>query len=135
MADLHPCPICGAPPQVDHGLSDAPFDPPLVYCATVHLNLGGPGEAQGCPMCAESPAIWNALCELTAETQGRLMCRVCGGTLRPGRALQRTVVAGGLDFAGDAEAVTFSAEGPGVLVDCMKCEACGHSTTVGADYG
>lgn len=57
-------------------------------------------------------------------------CRRCGGIMRPGKAMGQTVT-GLPDFAGDNVAVTVSPGGPGRLLDCLKCEACGHSISVG----
>jgi hypothetical protein len=45
----------------------------------------------------------------------------------PGVAMAQTY--GGIpDFHGH-EVVTMSPSGPGVLVDCLKCNVCGHSVT------
>ena len=57
-------------------------------------------------------------------------CRKCGGEIKPGKALAQTFT-GLPDFPGK-EVVTISAGGPGRLIDCMKCEACGHSVTPNA---
>ena len=62
-------------------------------------------------------------------------CRKCGGTMRPSKALAQTFTAGTPDFPGDTHASTFSAGGPGELIDCMKCEACGWSVTKGDGDG
>ena len=56
-------------------------------------------------------------------------CRRCGGQMRLGRALISTI-RGQPDFA-DGEVVTQSPGGPGRLVDCLKCSACGHSVFIG----
>lgn len=52
-------------------------------------------------------------------------CRKCGGQMKPGKAIQQTYT-GMPDFPNGA-VVTLSAGGPGRLVDCDKCEKCGHS--------
>jgi hypothetical protein len=52
-------------------------------------------------------------------------CPRCGGAMRPGKAMVSTVT-GTPDFPG-CEVVTMSPGGPGRLVDCLKCEGCGHS--------
>lgn len=52
-------------------------------------------------------------------------CKRCGGLMRVGRALDQTYT-GVADFIG-GEVCTVSAGGPGRLVACLKCEACGHS--------
>ncbi len=57
-------------------------------------------------------------------------CRVCGGTMQPGQALQD--VYGGIpDFPGGA-VMTMSPTGNAVMVSCIKCETCGHSLTANA---
>ena len=58
-------------------------------------------------------------------------CRKCGGTMRSSKALAQTLTAGTPDFPDDTHASTFSAGGPGELINCMKCEACGWSVTKG----
>lgn len=58
-----------------------------------------------------------------------LHCKKCGSPMQPGKAIAQTVT-GMPDFPGDKSAVTLSAGGPGVLIDCMKCVACGWSMTV-----
>lgn len=57
-------------------------------------------------------------------------CRKCGGQMKPGKAIAQTFT-GTPEWPG-AEAVTMSAGGPGKLVDCEKCEDCGHSVTTGS---
>lgn len=56
-------------------------------------------------------------------------CPKCGGAMKPGQALQSTFT-GSADLPG-GEAVTMSPGGPGKLVGCLKCTACGHSVTKG----
>lgn len=56
-------------------------------------------------------------------------CYRCGGHLRPGIAMQSTFT-GRPDFA-DGEVVTMSPGGPGRIVRCMKCVACGSSVAMG----
>ena len=54
-----------------------------------------------------------------------MKCRRCGGAMAPGVALAQTH--GGVpDFPG-GDVVTVSPSGPGRLIDCLKCEKCGHS--------
>lgn len=66
-----------------------------------------------------------ALWELAASTQeiesAQQTCRKCGGQMRPGKAIAQT-----FDCSDEG---TMSPGGPGKLVDCLKCEACGASTT------
>ena len=57
-------------------------------------------------------------------------CRKCGTDMAPGKALVQTFTRGSPDLGG--EVMTFSAGGPGKLIDCWKCVACGHSITVEA---
>lgn len=52
-------------------------------------------------------------------------CLRCGGQMKPGKAIQQTYT-GIPDFPNGA-VVTLSVGGPGRLVDCDKCEKCGHS--------
>jgi hypothetical protein len=56
-------------------------------------------------------------------------CRKCGVAMERSKAIAQTYVAGTPDFPGDQHAVTFSAGGPGVMVDCWKCPECGRSVT------
>lgn len=58
-----------------------------------------------------------------------MICRKCGIPMVPGKATAQTFVAGHPDFPGDRYAVTYSAGGPGQLIDCQKCPRCGHSVT------
>lgn len=58
-----------------------------------------------------------------------MICRLCKITMRPGKALAQTFVGGMPDFEGDTHSSTFSAGGPGKLVDCIKCPQCGKSVT------
>lgn len=54
-------------------------------------------------------------------------CVKCGDEMGPGEALEQTTT-GSPDFAG-GEVVTVSPGGPGKLVSCLKCSACGWSVT------
>ena len=56
-----------------------------------------------------------------------MICSRCGGKMKPGKAIAQTYC-GTPDFP-DGEVVTISPEGPGQLVNCLKCEKCGHSVT------
>ena len=58
-----------------------------------------------------------------------MKCLKCKADMVPGKALAQTFTAGELDFPGDDHAVTFSAGGPGKLVDCLKCPKCGRSVS------
>jgi hypothetical protein len=55
-------------------------------------------------------------------------CGRCGGRMSPGVAMWQTVV-GEPDMGG--EVVTMSPGGPGRLIECRKCEQCGHSVGAG----
>ena len=55
-------------------------------------------------------------------------CPRCkAGKLRPGKAIEQTWVAGIGDFDSREFGITMSAGGPGKLIDCLKCDACGYS--------
>jgi hypothetical protein len=58
-------------------------------------------------------------------------CRKCGGEMKPSKAYRETYLMGLPDFPGDTygRGQTISGGGPGVLVDCLKCSACGWSVT------
>ena len=58
-----------------------------------------------------------------------MKCRKCHTEMKPGKATGQTYTGGMKDFASDERAVTFSAGGPGVLIECMKCPACGYSVS------
>ena len=49
----------------------------------------------------------------------------------PGIAMGQTAT-GSPDFPG-REVVTMSPGGPGVVIPCLKCPACGHSVSVPAE--
>lgn len=55
-------------------------------------------------------------------------CKKCEGDMQPGIAMGQTLT-GMPDFPGDRHATTVSPGGPGKLIDCMKCTACGWSVT------
>ncbi len=57
----------------------------------------------------------------------RRLCRKCRKVLKPGIAIQQTLV-GCADFIG-GEVITLSPGGPGKLISCLKCPKCGHSIT------
>lgn len=65
---------------------------------------------------------------LSADPDLRL-CKRCGGIMRPGIAMGQTWSAGIPDFPGQDVCITMSPGGPGRVIDCMKCEACGWSQT------
>lgn len=52
-------------------------------------------------------------------------CPRCGGKMVPGKAIAQTF-AGEPEWPGDT-IYTMSPGGPGRLIDCLKCEKCGHS--------
>ena len=56
------------------------------------------------------------------------ICTHCGGEMKPGQAIESTLVGEPDDIGG---CVTVSPGGPGKLVPCMKCAECGWSVTVG----
>ena len=57
------------------------------------------------------------------------LCKRCGGIMRQGIAMGQTWSAGIPDFPGQDTCITMSPGGPGRVIDCMKCEACGWSQT------
>lgn len=57
------------------------------------------------------------------------LCKRCNGIMRPGIAMGQTWSAGIPDFPGQDTCITMSPGGPGRVIDCMKCEACGWSQT------
>lgn len=59
-------------------------------------------------------------------------CLRCGSEMHPGIAMCPTF-SGIPDFP-SGEVVTLSAGGPGRLIQCMKCVACGHSVTATAAH-
>ena len=54
-------------------------------------------------------------------------CLKCDEVMGLSKAISQTFTAGTPDFPGDTHASTFSAGGPGKLVDCWKCPKCGRS--------
>lgn len=56
-------------------------------------------------------------------------CAKCGGEMEPSHALEQTFTPGSPDFPG-SDIVTMSAGGPGRMIPCRKCKACGWSVTV-----
>lgn len=58
------------------------------------------------------------------------ICGKCDGVMIRSKAIAQTYTAGAKDFASDKHSVTFSAGGPGKLVDCVKCQSCGWSYTI-----
>lgn len=57
-------------------------------------------------------------------------CKKCGGEMKEGKAIAQTFT-GVPDFIGSKECVTISPGGSIKLIDCLKCEKCGYSTTKG----
>ena len=58
------------------------------------------------------------------------VCRKCGGTMKPGKAMGQTAVARRA-LRGPNDSRTFYAGGTGRLIGCLKCEKCGWSVTTG----
>jgi hypothetical protein len=58
-----------------------------------------------------------------------MICPKCKTEMRPGKAIQQTWTPGAADFIGDKTICTWSAGGPGKLVNCMKCHECGFSVS------
>ena len=61
-----------------------------------------------------------------------MLCRRCKVQMKPGVAMGQTWVSFE-DFGGDAGSLgaTWSAGGPGSVIECWKCPRCGHSVTKG----
>lgn len=55
-------------------------------------------------------------------------CQKCGAQMSPGIALEN-IPTGSPDFIG-GDVVTVSSSGRATIVDCLKCERCGHSLSV-----
>ena len=66
--------------------------------------------------------------ERASAAENPKTCTRCGGEMKPGQALESTLVGEPDDIDG---CVTVSPGGPGKLVPCMKCAECGWSVTVG----
>lgn len=59
-----------------------------------------------------------------ADTGTAAACPRCGSEMQPGIAIAQTYIG-----YGSGDVVTWSPGGPGLLVTCLKCVACGHSVT------
>lgn len=65
----------------------------------------------------------------THPSEAEPLCRKCGGKMKPGIATGQTYV-WSTDFPGDTGfevGCTINYGGPGKLIECIKCEDCGHS--------
>lgn len=62
------------------------------------------------------------------ERLARFKCRKCGGQMKASKAIEQTHTSG-FGFRIGNRIATVSPGGPGKLVDCLKCEKCGHSVT------
>ena len=66
-----------------------------------------------------------------AEKKKLSTCKKCNGEMKPSKAIVCRAT-GKSDFIGDGEAVTMSLDPKQpVLVDCLKCVACGWSVSKG----
>lgn len=89
------------------------------------------GQAQRCEFCNELP--------LTERERKRMkelhfeLCprHGCFGLMKPGIATGQTYTAGTPDFPGQTYTAgqTISPGGPGSVINCLKCDECGHSIT------
>jgi len=68
---------------------------------------------------------FDEMCQAVAYEHA-VKCRKCGGTVKHGIAMQSTLVASIGDFH-STDYCTFSAGGPGRLIEVYKCGECGHS--------
>lgn len=95
-------------------INQPPEAPPMtdtqIFIATLKLALRIIRKAP--PMTSDTPT-----------------CRKCGTEMQPGKALAQTFAEGIPDFPGEDTIRTFSAGGPGAMIDCMKCPKCGQSVT------
>ena len=73
-------------------------------------------------------AVLADLAERAFAAENPKTCKRCGGEMKPGQAIESTLVGVPDDIGG---CVTVSPGGPGKLVPCMKCAECGWSVTVG----
>ena len=55
------------------------------------------------------------------------ICLRCGGNMKPGTAMAQNY--GGIHDFPNGPVVTLSPKGPGKLIECLKCEKCGHSVS------
>ena len=56
-------------------------------------------------------------------------CKICGGELKPSKALMNPLCGVSEWSDGDIDGATLSFSSDAVIVDCQKCENCGHSFT------
>lgn len=54
-------------------------------------------------------------------------CHRCDTPMTRSKVITQTFTGGTPDFPSDQHSTTFSAGGPGALVDCWKCPKCGRS--------
>ena len=73
------------------------------------------------------PSNPDAQAEQRTQTARKCSRPRCPGGMLPSKAMAQTY-SGVPDFPG-GDVVTVSAGGPGALVDCLKCNVCGHSVT------
>jgi len=71
-------------------------------------------------------ALMRELAYAEAIKRGLVKCKKCGGAVKKGIAMQSTAIASIGDFH-STDFCTFSAGGPGRLIECYKCGECGHS--------
>lgn len=73
--------------------------------------------------------VLTVLASREATPARQASCRKCGGTMQLCHAIAQTYTSGAPDDLGATDGQTMSAGGPGVLIDCRKCEDCGWSVT------
>lgn len=59
------------------------------------------------------------------DRPGTMGCKRCGGEMNPGKAIAQTF-SGSSDFT-SGPVVTMPPDGPGRLIQCLKCSSCGWS--------
>ena len=67
-------------------------------------------------------------------TDAKQWCPRCKiGKMSEGKAIEQTWLVGIGDFNDSEVGMTMSPGGPGRLIDCLKCDLCGHSIRI-PDY-
>lgn len=100
----------------------------MIVSLPSHLTVTIPASLAAAMVAWSGAEPSNSLLAREIEAWMHGTCRKCGGPMHDdGKAIEQTY-SGTPDFSG-GEVVTVSAGGPGRLVDCRKCGACGWSVT------
>lgn len=97
----------------------------LVVIVEERLARKPPEDRNREPQMRIDLAVAKGVLEAFEYLQNHVKCRKCGGQGKKGQALQNNF-SGIPDFPGDS-IVTMSPDGTANLIDCLKCEDCGHS--------